>query len=172
MNKLYLKSMDIQDFKTFKGNFHIEFEQGLNAVLANSEYPANTGLWDFFDAIRWTLGARQHHGEKLLFDSVSDNNCAKVKLIIVDEDEKEIVITRKFSTDSGEELISEVNQEELSRLQKSLLSDGEKSIEFGSTKIVSVVESKEIAMQSKKMIGITTDKAGVSKIIELSRAVG
>ena len=169
MNKSYLKSMDIQNFKTFKGSFHIEFAQGLNAVLANSEYPAKSGLWDFFDAIRWTLGARQHHGEKLLFDSVSDNNCAKVKLIIVDEDEKEIVITRKFSTDSGEEFISEVNQEELSRLQKSLLSDGEKSIEFGSTKIVSVVESKEIAMQSKKMIGITTDKARVSRIVELSR---
>lgn len=169
MNNLYLKSMDIQDFKTFKGSFHIEFEQGLNVVLASSEYPANTGLWDFFDAIRWTMGARQHHGEKLLFDSVSDNNCVKVKLIIVDEDEKEIVITRKFSTDSGEEFISEVNQEELSRLQKALLSDGEKSLEFGDTKILSVEGDREIAMQSKKMIGITTDKAGVSRIVELSR---
>ena len=87
----------------------------------------------------------------------------------MDENEKEIVITRRFFKDSGEELISEVNQEELSRLQKSLLSDGEKSIEFGDTKILSVEGDREIAMQSKKMIGITTDKAGVSKIIELSR---
>ena len=130
MNTLYLKSMDIQNFKTFSGTFHIEFSQGMNAVFASSDYPLKSGLWDFFDAIRWILGSRQHHGEKLLFDSVSDNNCAKVKLIIVDEDEKEIVITRRFFKDSGEELISEVNQEELSRLQKSLLSDGEKSLVF------------------------------------------
>ena len=169
MNTLYLKSMDIQNFKTFSGTFHIEFSQGMNAVFASSDYPLKSGLWDFFDAIRWILGSRQHHGEKLLFDSVSDNNCAKVKLIIVDEDEKEIVITRRFFKDSGEELISEVNQEELSRLQKSLLSDGEKSLVFGSTKIVSVEGDRGIAMQSEKMIGITTDKAGVSKIIELSR---
>jgi len=171
MNKLYLKSMDIQDFKTFKGSFHIEFAQGLNAVLASSDYPVKSGLWDFFDAIRWAIGTMQHHGEKLLFDSVSDNNCAKVKLIIVDEDEKEIVITRKFSTDSGEEFISEVNQEELSRLQKSMLSDGEKSLEFGSTKIVAANNDKQIATQADAMIGITTDKAGVSRIVELSRAV-
>ena len=169
MNKLYLKSMDIQNFKTFAGTFCIEFAQGLNVVLARSEYSIQSGMWDFFDAIRWAIGAVQHHGEKLLFDSVSDNNCAKVKLIIVDEDEKEIVITRKFSTDSGEELITDASQEDLSRLQKHLLSDGEKSIEFGDTKILSVEGDREIAMQSKKMIGITTDKAGVSKIVELSR---
>ena len=169
MNTLYLKSMDIQNFKTFAGTFCIEFAQGLNVVLARSEYPIQSGMWDFFDAIRWAIGAVQHHGEKLLFDSVSDNNCAKVKLIIVDEDEKEIVITRRFFKDSGEELISEVNQEELSRLQKSLLSDGEKSLEFGSTKIVSVEGDREIAIQSENMIGITTDKAGLSKIIELSK---
>ena len=169
MNKLYLKSMDIQNFKTFAGTFCIEFAQGLNVVLARSEYSIQSGMWDFFDAIRWAIGAVQHHGEKLLFDSVSDNNCAKVKLIIVDEDEKEIVITRKFSTDSGEKLITDASQEELLCLQKHLLSDGEKSIEFGDTKILSVEGDREIAMQSKKMIGITTDKAGVSKIIELSR---
>ena len=161
--------MDIQNFKTFSGTFHIEFSQGMNAVFARSEYPIQSGMWDFFDAIRWVLGASQHHGEKLLFDSVSDNNCAKVKLIIVDEDEKEIVITRKFSTDSGEKLITDASQEELLRLQKHLLSDGEKSIEFGSTKIVAANNDKQIATQADAMIGITTDKAGVSKIVELSR---
>ena len=169
MNTLYLKSMDIQNFKTFAGTFCIEFSQGMNAVFASSDYPLKSGLWDFFDAIRWILGSRQHHGEKLLFDSVSDNNCAKVKLIIVDENKKETIITRIFSKDGGEEFISDVSQEDLSRLQKHLLSDGEKSIEFGSTKIVSVVGDKDIAVQPEKMIGITTDKAGVSKIVELSR---
>ncbi|MBQ2207598.1 MAG: hypothetical protein II413_10405, partial [Treponema sp.] len=167
MSKLYLKSMDIQNFKTFSGTFHIEFSQGMNAVFASSDYPLKSGLWDFFDAIRWILGSRQHHGEKLLFDSVSDNNCAKVKLIIVDEDEKEIVITRRFFKDGDEEIISDVSQEDLARLQKHLLSDGEKSIEFGSTKIVAANNDKQIATQADAMIGITTDKAGVSKIVEL-----
>ena len=169
MNKLYLKSMDIQNFKTFSGTFHIEFSQGMNAVFASSDYPLKSGLWDFFDAIRWILGSRQHHGEKLLFDSVSDNNCAKVKLIIVDENKKETIITRIFSKDGDEEIISDVSQEDLSRLQKHLLSDGEKSIEFGSTKIVAANNDKQIATQADAMIGITTDKAGVSKIVELSR---
>ena len=116
MNKLYLKSMDIQNFKTFAGTFCIEFAQGLNVVLARSEYPIQSGMWDFFDAIRWAIGAVQHHGEKLLFDSVSDNNCAKVKLIIVDENKKETIITRIFSKDGDEEIISDVSQEDLARL--------------------------------------------------------
>ena len=48
MSKLYLKSMDIQNFKTFSGTFHIEFSQGMNAVFASSDYPLKSGLWDFF----------------------------------------------------------------------------------------------------------------------------
>lgn len=167
MNKLYLKSMDIQNFKTFSGTFHIDFAQGLNVVLARSEYPIQSGLMDFFDAIRWAIGAVQHHGKQVIFDLSSD--CVQVKLTIVDENEKETVVTRKFSKDGDEEIISDVSQEDLSRLQKHLLSDREKSIEFGSTKIVSVEGDRGIAMQSEKMIGITTDKAGVSKIVELSK---
>ena len=167
MNTLYLKSMDIQNFKTFSGTFHIEFSQGMNAVFASSDYPVKSGMWDFFDAIRWAIGAVQHHGNKVIFDSSSD--CVQVKLTIVDENKKETIITRRFSKDGGEEFISDVSQEDLSRLQKHLLSDGEKSIEFGSTKIVAANNDKQIATQADAMIGITMDKAGVSKIIELSR---
>ena len=163
-----LKSIDICGFKTFVEPTHIEFAQGLNVVLASGKYPISSGMWDFFDAIRWALGAKQHHGSKILFDSSSNKDCSQVKLTIVDENEKETVITRKFSKDSGEELISDVSQEELSRLQKHLLADGEKSLVFGSTEIVAVNSYKQIATQADGMIGITTDETGISKAFALS----
>lgn len=164
-----LKSLDINGFKTFVEPTHIEFAQGLNVVLATTKYPVPSGMWDFFDAIRWALGAKQHHGSKILFDSSSGKDCSQVKLKIVDENEKETIITRKFSKDSGEELISDISLKELLRLQKHLLADGEKSLSFGSTKIVAVNSDKQIATQADGMIGITTDEAGVSKAFKLTR---
>ena len=164
-----LKSLYICGFKTFVESTHIEFAQGLNVVLATTKYPVPSGMWDFFDAIRWALGAKQHHGSKILFDSSSGKDCSQVKLTIVDENEKETIITRKFSKDSGEELISDASQEELLHLQKNLLADSEKSLVFGSTEIVSVNSDKQIATQAAGMIGITTDETGESKALVLSR---
>ena len=133
----------------------------------NIRFHAECGI--FFDAIRWVLGAKQHHGSTILFDSSSNKDCAQVKLTIADENEKETVITRKFSKDSGEELISDVSQEELLHLQKHLLADGEKSLVFGSTEIVAANNDTQIATQADGMIGITTDEAGLSKAFVLSR---
>ena len=102
MKTVCLKSIEIQNFKTFNGTFHIDLDQGLNVVLASSKYPLPNGIWDFFDAFRWGLGIMQHHGNRVLFGS---NTSAQVKLSILDEKEKEIVIIRKFSKDSDFELV-------------------------------------------------------------------
>ncbi len=166
MKTVCLKSIEIQNFKTFNGTFHIDLDQGVNVVLASSKYPLPNGIWDFFDAFRWGFGIMQHHGNSVLFDS---NTSAQVKLSILDEEEKEIVIIRKFSKDSDFELVSSVSEKELASLQKYLTSEQEKKINFGSTQILLIRNDKEIAMKAEKMIGITTDKYGVSKILELSK---
>ncbi len=165
MKTVCLKSIEIQNFKTFNGTFHIDLDQGLNVVLASSKYPLPNGIWDFFDAFRWGLGIMQHHGNRVLFGS---NTLAQVKLSILDEGEKENVIIRKFSKDSDFELVSGVSEKELASLQKYLTSE-QKKINFGSTQILLIRNDKEIAMKAENMIGITTDKDGVSKILELSK---
>ena len=161
----YLKSIDIRGFKTFVAPTHIEFAQGLNVVLATTKYPVPSGMWDFFDAIRWAFRAKQHHGSKNLSDTAS----SEVKLTIADEFGKELSMTSRFSNEKGEEFIADASQEEISRLQKYLLADGEKSLIFGSTKIIAVNNDKQIATQADGMIGITTDEAGVSKALVLSQ---
>lgn len=166
MKTVCLKSIEIQNFKTFNGTFHIDLDQGLNVVLASSKYPLPNGIWDFFDAFRWGLGIMQHHGNRVLFGS---NTSAQVKLSILDEEEKEIVIIRNFSKDSDFELVSGVSEKELASLQKYFTSEQEKKINFGSTQILLIRNDKEIAMKAENMIGITTDKDGVSKILELSK---
>ena len=122
-------------------------------------------MWDFFDAIRWAFRAKQHHGSKNLSDTAS----SEVKLTIADEFGKELSMTSRFSNEKGEEFIADASQEEISRLQKYLLADGEKSLIFGSTKIIAVNNDKQIATQADGMIGITTDEAGVSKALVLSQ---
>lgn len=166
MKTVCLKSIEIQNFKTFNGTFHIDLDQGLNVVLASSKYPLPNGIWDFFDAFRWGLGIMQHHGNNVLFGS---NTSAQVKLSILDEEEKEIVIIRNFSKDSDFELVSGVSEKELASLQKYFTSEQEKKINFGSTQILLIRNDKEIAMKAENMIGITTDKDVVSKILELSK---
>lgn len=165
MKTVCLKYVEIQNFKTFNGTFHIDLDQGVNVVLASSKYPLPNGIWDFFDAFRWRFGIMQHHGNSVLFDS---NTSAQVKLSILDEEEKEIVIIRKFSKDSDFELVSSVSEKELASLQKYLTSE-QKKINIGSTQILLIKNDKEIAMMAENMIGITTDKDGVSKIMELSK---
>ncbi len=160
----YLKSLDIRGFKTFVAPTHIEFAHGLNVVLATTKYPVPSGMWDFFDAIRWAFRAKQHHGSKILSDTAS----SEVKLTIADEYGKELSVTSRISNEKGEEFITDASQEEFLRLQKHLLADGEKSLVFGSTEIVAVTSDTETATQADAMIGITTDETGISKAFALS----
>ncbi len=164
-NAPFLKSIDLNGFKTFVSPTHLEFAQGLNAVLVSQKYPVPSGLWDLFDAIRWVFRTRQLHGTGILFETAS----AEVKLTVVDEEGKELSVTGRVSKGNGEEFVTNASQDEVSRLKMFLLSDSDKSLSFGSTEIVVVYNDKQLAMQADAMIGITTDEAGLSKASVLSR---
>ncbi|MDD7417403.1 MAG: hypothetical protein SPI86_01075 [Treponemataceae bacterium] len=154
-----------KDFLEYDIDKPVDVSENLETLVAQeSELD-----WDFFDAIRWALGAKQHHGSKILFDSSSGEDCSQVKLTIVDENEKETIITRKFSKDGGEELISDASLEEILRLQTYLKADDDKNLIFGTTKIVVANDDKQLAMQADGMIGITTDENGESKAFGIER---
>ena len=171
-NKVALKSLDIHGFKTFTEPAHIDFAQGLNALLVTTEYYIPSGWWDFFDAFLWLFGKKMGHGMQILFDEGVD--FAQVQATVTDEDGEEITIARKISKGkNASEFFAKGIDEKLalSRLEKYLQTDKKSTITFGKTKITVVNEDKSLAMQAEKLIGITTDKSGKkSKALVLSRA--
>lgn len=171
-NKLALKSLDIHGFKTFTESAHIDFAQGLNALLVTTEYGIPSGAWDFFDALFWLFGKQMWHGMQILFDESVD--FAQVQATITDEDGAEITIARKISKgkNTSEFFAKGIDEKlALSRLEKYLQTDKKSTIIFGKTKISVANEDKNLAMQADKLIGITTDKSGKkSKVLVLSRA--
>ncbi len=163
-NNFALKSINIFGFKTFTEHVHIDFSEGLNVVLATTEYPVPSGLWDFYDALRWLFGIQMHHGMKILY---TDSN-AVVEAAVTDGNGEEIIIMRSISKNNAEQ-IYESTPNALSFLLQNFVSGDDTTIAFGNTKIAATSD-KKLAMQAKKMIGITTDDNGkTSKVIVLSQ---
>ena len=170
--RVALKSIEITGFKTFTEPAHIDFAQGLNALLVTTEYNIPSGWWDFFDAFLWLFGKQMQHGMQILFDE--GVGFAEVKAAVTDEDGNEITIARKISKGKNASEFSAEGTDgktALARLEKYFQTDKKNSITFGKTKITVANWDKSLAMQADKMIGITTDKSGKkSKALVLSRA--
>lgn len=115
---MYLARLEIQGFKSFANNLHLDFQRGITAIVG----PNGSGKSNVADAIRWVLGEqslkllRGKKSDDVIFagsDKKSRLGVAEVSLILNNADGgapidySEIVITRRVYRDGeGEYLIN------------------------------------------------------------------
>lgn len=115
---MYLARLEIQGFKSFANNLHLDFQNGITAIVG----PNGSGKSNVADAIRWVLGEqslkllRGKKSDDVIFagsDKKSRLGVAEVSLILNNADGAapidfaEIVITRRVYRDGeGEYLIN------------------------------------------------------------------
>lgn len=88
--KMILKKMDIEGFKSFAKQTHIEFADKISAILG----PNNVGKTNILDSIQWAL-SDENADVSVIFSGTADlpaHNFAEVTLIF-DEFEKDNVNT-------------------------------------------------------------------------------
>ncbi len=105
--KMYLKHLKINGFKSFGREVTFTFDKNLNIIVG----PNGSGKSNIIDAVKWLLGEAKYksirldHPESVLFngnDSLSPAKIAKVEMIIDNSDEeisdfgKEISIMRTY----------------------------------------------------------------------------
>ena len=143
-----LKSLDIHGFKSFANPTHIDFSEGLNAVLA----PNINGAEDLLSAIRWLFGMC---GE----NEFADVNRAEVKASVVDENGEEIEIVRQTEKTAS-------SAADISQFRKFLLIENDTSLAFGKTKII-VTDDKKLAAKANRLIGIAADESGAANVFAM-----
>ena len=104
---MFLKSLDIHGFKSFADKTHIDFAEGITALLG----PNGCGKSNVVDAIKWVLAERNSKNlraekmEDVIFNGTERRpalNTAEVTLTIANDkgllplDEEEIAITRRL----------------------------------------------------------------------------
>ncbi len=104
---MYLKSLQIQGFKSFPDKIQLGFDQGLTAVVG----PNGSGKSNIGDAVRWVLGEqstktlRGSKMEDVIFSGTASRKAmgfASVTLVIDNSEktlidfEEELSITRKL----------------------------------------------------------------------------
>lgn len=102
MNKPYLKSMDIQGFKSFANQTHIDFSPKINVILGAHE----TGKTNILNAIRWCLFG------SLIFDSWCICKCESIKHTEVqltfgleENDSSDTILKHQIEHDNNNEII-------------------------------------------------------------------
>ena len=104
---MFLKSLDIHGFKSFADKTHIDFAEGITALVG----PNGCGKSNVVDAIKWVLAERNSKNlraekmEDVIFNGTERRpalNTAEVTLTIANDkgllplDEEEIAITRRL----------------------------------------------------------------------------
>ena len=111
---MFLKSLDIQGFKSFADKTHIDFAEGITALLG----PNGCGKSNVVDAIKWVLAEnrsknlRAEKMEDVIFNGTERRaalNTAEVTLTLCNDkgllplDEEEIAITRRLYRSGDQE---------------------------------------------------------------------
>ena len=111
---MFLKSLDIHGFKSFADKTHIDFAEGITALLG----PNGCGKSNVVDAIKWVLAERNSKNlraekmEDVIFNGTERRpalNTAEVTLTIANDkgllplDEEEIAITRRLYRSGDQE---------------------------------------------------------------------
>ena len=111
---MFLKSLDIYGFKSFADKTHIDFAEGITALLG----PNGCGKSNVVDAIKWVLAERNSKNlraekmEDVIFNGTERRpalNTAEVTLTIANDtgllplDEEEIAITRRLYRSGDQE---------------------------------------------------------------------
>ena len=109
---MYLRSLELQGFKSFPDRIRLDFDKGITAVVG----PNGSGKSNIGDAVRWVLGeqsVKSLRGEKMtdiIFSGTEDRkamNMAEVTLVfdnsihILNDERDELEVTRRLYRDSG-----------------------------------------------------------------------
>lgn len=127
---MFLKSVELEGFKSFAENTRVEFTDGFTAIFG----PNRCGKHNFIEAITWALGISDDDGDSaddVIFrgtEQYAKSACAKVTLTLADETK----ITRSISqTGENNFFINEKatsKSEVLSLLENAGLPNGERVV--------------------------------------------
>ncbi|MBQ5312204.1 MAG: chromosome segregation protein SMC, partial [Oscillospiraceae bacterium] len=169
---MYLRSLELQGFKSFPDKISLEFDKGITAVVG----PNGSGKSNIGDAVRWVLGEqssktlRGARMEDVIFAGTQlrkPMGFASVTLNIVNDkgllntDQKEVSVTRKLYRSGESEYIingEQVRLKDVSELfmDTGLGRDGYSII--GQGKVAEIVSSRSSERRS-----IFEEAAGISK---------
>jgi len=140
---VFLKSLDIHGFKSFADKTHIQFADGITALLG----PNGCGKSNVVDAIKWVLAEnrsknlRAEKMEDVIFNGTENRpalNTAEVTLTLCNDkgllplDDEEIAITRRLYRSGDQEFF--INKRpagptEIRRLSKAECAEAERELE-------------------------------------------
>ena len=160
-----LKGLELQGFKSFPDKTHINFDNGITAIIG----PNGSGKSNISDAVRWVLGEmslkslRSSRMEDVIFsgsDRRTAANFAAVSLFLGDGEE-DTVVTRKYYRSGESEYYLNKKQVRLKDVYEAFYNTGigrEGYSVIGQGKIAEVLSQK-----SEERRSIFEEAAGISK---------
>ena len=169
---MYLKSLELQGFKSFPDKIRLSFDEGMTAVVG----PNGSGKSNIGDAVRWVLGEqstkelRGKSMEDVIFSGTAKRKqmgFAAVTLVIDNADgalhdpEPEVAVTRKLSRSGESEYLINGKSGRLRDVQELFMDTGlgrDGYAIIGQGRIAEIVGAK-----SKERRDIFEEAAGVSR---------